>query len=259
MKTIGLDPLLIQLGNLRNVITKYVHWIRFFCIGYAIFFLIGQIFYANSVFSGVCGLMIFLLVDKYKEHIKAKRIRILRNQFCDLLYSLSASIATGRQLSGALQEAYKDLGYVYQPNTPMMEELRYMTKSIADNRESEESLLAGFAQRTEVVDIRNFVDVYLSCRVTGGDMNQVISNASQILLEKMAIEREIKVMTSQKQFEGKIISAMPVLVIVFLNLVSPDYLENLYMTLAGRVIMTVALIGIATAYFLTEKITNIEG
>lgn len=259
MKTMDYVKTYKHFINLKNGISKQIHWVRFFGIGYAAFFIIGQIFYANTLFSGICGLVVFLLIDKYKEYLMAKRIKILRNQFCDLLYSLSASIATGRQLSAALQEAYKDLGYIYLPNTPMMEELRYMTKSIAENRESEESLLAGFAQRSGVVDIRNFVDVYLSCRVTGGDMNQVISNASQILLEKMAIEREIKVMTSQKQFEGKIISAMPVLVIVFLNFVSPGYLANLYITLAGRIIMTVALIGIAIAYFLTEKITNIEG
>jgi tight adherence protein B len=259
MKIMDYITMNIKFDNLKKRLSIHVHWVRFFGIGYVSFFLMAQIFYANTLFSGICGLIIFLLIEKYKKYLKAKRIKILRNQFCDLLYSLSASIATGRQLSAALQEAYKDLSYIYQPNTPMMEELKHMTKSIAENRESEESLLAGFAQRSGVVDIRNFVDVYLSCRVTGGDMNQVISNASQILLEKMAIEREIKVMTSQKQFEGKIISAMPVLVIVFLNIVSPGYLENLYITLAGRMIMTVALIGIAIAYILTEKITNIEG
>lgn len=242
-----------------KTIFRYAHWLRFFTAGYAILFAVGQIFYGNLGFSIVCGLTVILFIDKYKQYLEKKRIRILRNQFRDLLYSLSASVATGRQLPSALQEAYINLGYVYNQNTPMMEELKYLTKSIVENRVSEEELLTGFAQRSGVEDIRNFVDVYLSCRVTGGDINQVISNASEILMSKMSIERDIKVMTSQKQFEGKIISAMPVLVILFLNLASPGYLETLYCTMAGRLIMTVALAGIFTAYLLTEKITNIEG
>lgn len=249
----------ISIRTVKQQIYLHAHWIRFILTGYTLIFVIGQIFYGNIGFSAVCGLTVFLLIDQYKKYLHKRRTAILRNQFGDLLFSLSASVATGRQLASALQDAYVNLGYVYKSNTPMMEELKYMTKSIAENRDSEETLLIGFAQRSQVEDIRNFVDVYLSCRVTGGDINQVIANASEILMQKMSIERDIKVMTSQKQFEGKIISAMPVLVILFLNIASPGYLENLYCTLEGRFIMTIALAGIVTAFVLTEKITNIEG
>jgi len=237
----------------------YTHWLRFVLIGYASLFAVGQIFYGNIGFSTICGLTVFLLFDKYRNYLNTKRARVLRNQFSDLLYSLSASFATGRQLSSALQDAYSNLGYVYKANAPMMVELKYMTKSIAENRDTEEAILSGFAHRTGVEDIRNFVSVYLTCRETGGDINQVITNASEILMQKMSIEREIRVMTSQKQFEGRIITAMPILIIMFLNIASPGYLENLYCTLFGRMVMTIALVGIASAYLLTEKITNIEG
>lgn len=235
-----------------------IHWLQFLVIGYASFFTIGHIFYGSIGFSAVSGLLIFLFIDQYKNHLAKKRNREMRNQFCDLLYSLSASVATGRQLPSALQEAYVNLGYVYKAKTPMMMELKYMNKTIVDNRDSEELILTGFADRSSVDDIRNFVSVYLTCRTTGGDINQVIANASEILMQKMSIEREIRVMTSQKQFEGKIISAIPVIIIMVLNLASPGYLENLYCTLQGRLIMTIALAGIVIAYFLTERIMNIE-
>lgn len=240
-------------------LNKYTHVFRFILIGYISFFAIGQIFYGNIGFSAICGLTVFLLLDKYKHQINKKRTNALRNQFGDLLYSLSASVATGRQLPSALQDAYINLSYVYKSNSPMLLELKYMTKSIAENRESEETILSGFAQRSGVEDIRNFVSVYLTCRATGGDINQVIANASEILMQKISIEREIRVMISQKQFEGKIISAMPIIIILFLNIASPGYLENLYCTLSGRLVMTVALAGIFCAYILTEKITDIEG
>lgn len=242
-----------------STLLMYIHWIRFILFGYASLFTMGQIFYGNIVFSAICGLTVFLFLDKYKNYLSKKRARALRYQFGDFLYSLSASIATGRQLASALQEAYINLGYVYKANTPMIIELKYMIKCIAENRESEELLLTGFAQRSGVEDIRNFVSVYLTCRTTGGDINQVISNASEILMQKISIDREIRVMISQKQFEGKIISAMPIIIIMLLNIASPEYLESLYCTLPGRLIMTVALVGILSAYVLTEKITNIEG
>jgi tight adherence protein B len=238
---------------------QHAHWVRFIIAGYALLFCIGQIFYGNIGFSTIFGLIVFLLINYYKNYLHTKKTKTLRDQFGDLLYSLSASVATGRPLTIALQEAYISLGYVYKPSAPIMEELRYMTKAIAENRDSEAKILSGFAQRSGVEDISNFVEVYLSCRVTGGDINQVIANASEILIKKMSIEREIKVMIAQKQFEGKIISAMPVIIILFLNITSPSYLENLYCTLTGRIIMTISLVGILMAYLLTQKITNIEG
>ncbi len=237
----------------------YNEWFRFITLGYASLFTIGQIFYGSIGFSAVFGFTIIFFVEQYKDYLHMKRTRVMRNQFGDLLYSLSASIATERQLSTALQEAYVNLSYVYKPNTPMIIELKYLTKSISENRDCEETLLSGFAKRSGVEDIRNFVNVYLTCRETGGDMNQVISNASEILMQKMSIEREIRVMVSQKKFEGKIISVMPVLIIMILNIVSPGYLENLYCTIGGRLVMTTALFGIFVAYKLTEIITNIEG
>lgn len=251
------------MSNLKHFksqkIHRYTMWVKFVFIGYVSLFTVAQIFYGSIGFSAICGLSVFLFIDQYKNYLKSRRTRIMRNQFGDLLYSLAASVATGRQLSSALHEAHTNLSYVYKSNTPLMVELKYLTKSIAENRDSEENLLSEFAIRSGVEDIRNFVNVYLSCRETGGDMNQVIANASEILMQKMYIEREIRVMTSQKKFEGKIISAMPVLIIMFLNIASPGYLENLYCTISGRLVMTVALIGIVTAYKLTEKITNIEG
>jgi tight adherence protein B len=79
-----------------------------------------------------------------------------------------------------------------------------------------------------------------------------------MLIDKIGIEKEIKTLTSQKRFEGKLISAMPVVVILFLNIASPAYIEILYTSFNGRVIMTAALAGILYAYRMTLKLTKIE-
>jgi tight adherence protein B len=240
-------------------LTYQREWLAFYLVGYAGFFTVGQIFYGNLIFSSIFGLIIILLSERHKRFLEQKRKNQMRQQFSDLLHSLAASVATGRQLPTAIQEAHENLGFIYHENTPMMVELKLMTKSFAENRDSEEHILSAFADRSKVEEIENFVEVCLTCRVTGGDLHQVIMNASYILMEKISIEREIRVMISQKKFEGKIISIMPILVISSLNLTSPGYLDNLYHTLAGRMVMTVALLGMFAAYVLTEKITNIEG
>lgn len=231
---------------------------NFLMVAYLFLFMISMLFYHSILLSFACGFLSLFLIEFYRKHLMEKRKEMLFAQFKDLLYSLSASIATGRQMTEALAEALENLKLIYKEDTPMVMELHYIVKSTGENRGNEEELLVGFAKRSGLEDIRDFVDVYLACRETGGNMEEVISHAGEILTDKITIEREIKTLTAQKQFEGNIITIMPIAVIFFLNVFSPDYLEAMYITIGGRLIMTLALAGIGIAYYMTLKLTKIE-
>jgi len=221
-------------------------------------FVIFYIFYQNILLSLLSGFLLPICMKYYAAERRAKRKEFMALQFRDLLYSLSASFAAGRHMSDGLREAESNLKLVYDGNTPMLREISGILSKLDESRASEEEVLKDFAQRSAVSDIQGFIDTYLICRMTGGDINSVISKASAMLIEKIGIEKEIKTLTAQKCFEGRIISAMPVIVILFLNIASPGYIEILYSSFIGRVIMTVALAGIAYSYFLIMKLTKIE-
>ena len=225
---------------------------------YIILFVVAYIFYQSVAVSVLAGAFIPLCVKYYAESMRVKRVELLIAQFRDFLYSLSASFSAGRDMRDGLAEAKVNLMLTYDENTPMIHEISDMLNKIDKSRAPVEAVLKDFALRSSVSDIENFVDSYLICRVTGGDTNRVISKASLMLIEKIGIEKEIRALTSQKRFEGKLISAMPVAVILFLNIASPGYVEALYTTFMGRVVMTVALAGIAYAGYLAMKLTKVE-
>jgi len=129
---------------------------------------------------------------------------------------------------------------------------------VDESRASEDQLIKDFAYRSGIEEIINFADVYAICRTTGADVGQVVLKASEILVDKMSIVKEIKTITAQKKFEARIISLMPFVLIIFLNFVSPVYLTCMYQTLAGRLIMTIALAGIAISYYIMNIITEVE-
>lgn len=232
--------------------------VRVVLAAYIMIFFICMLFYHSLLLSAVCGTASVFLLDPCRKYMARKRRALLVRQFKDLLYSLAASIATGRHMTEAMAEGAENLRMIYDENSPLVRELGYIVRCAGENRGNEETLLVDFAQRSGSEDIRNFVDVYLACRETGGDMGRVISGASEIIADKMAVEREIKALTSQKQYEGSIITAMPLAVVLFLNVFSPDYLESMYTTLEGRLIMTLALGGIILAFYMTRKLIRIE-
>lgn len=230
----------------------------FFMVGYISIFTVLYLFYHSILFSITGGFAICLLSGLYSQWKAEKRRAFLTTQFKDLLYSLSASIAANLQMPQALQGGLESLRLLYDEDTPLIQELKYMVRNILENKESDIRLLLDFANRSHCEDINNFVQVYMTCRAMGGDLENVLKNTTEILVDKINIEKEIRTLTVQKKFEGNIISTMPLVVILFLNFFSPEYLQPLYLTVSGRMVMTAALAGIGGAFYLTKRITEIE-
>lgn len=220
--------------------------------------LTGLLFY-KSLIPVIGSLLIYRPARKAYESFMARRRKdALRLQFRDFLYSLSSSFATGRHMEESLTEAKKELGSIYGPFDYMMQEIDAILHSIRDLGESDIIALDDFAARADMEDIYIFVQVYRACRETGGDMVSAMNKCAAVIGEKITIENEIRTMVSQKKYEGRIITAMPVVIIVFLRIMSPEYLDVMYESLAGRFMMTLALLATAGAYVLIERITDIE-
>jgi len=231
---------------------------KFILICYMGVFAIIYLFY-NSIWLSLLSFILYPLFKKpYIRYIERQRIKNLQNQFRDLLYSFSASFAAGRQMTEAIVEAKKTLEEMYPKDAPIVAELTIMTGQLKEAKETEERVLVEFASRCKIPDITTFVDVYVTCRSTGGNMERAILRTVKVLLEKMEIQEEIRVMTSQKKLEGKIITTLPFLILILLRVTSPTYLAILYETLMGRLMMTGSLLLIYVAYIFIEKITTIE-
>ena len=230
----------------------------FFAAGYLAAAALIFLFYHSLILSAVSGLLVVKLKPYYETYRARQRMQKLNLQFKDMLYSLSASIAAGRQMAEALVEAADSLSVMYKADEPIMMELNHMKRCIIENNESDRELLADFAARSCCEDIRNFVQVYIICRSMGGDLEKIIARTSAILTDKMNIEREIKAVTAQKKFEGRLIALMPVAMLLILNLLSPSYIVPLYSGLPGRLIMTGCLGAGLWGLQMMEKISNVE-
>jgi len=231
---------------------------NFLLCAYLLFFCITYLFYDSIVAAFLSGALAFVGIDLYRNYLKNKRKAVLKNQFRDLLYSLSSSFASGRQITESIGEAILNLEANYDRNAPILIETNRMYSSLHDARASEEAVLSDFAMRSGVRDIINFVDVYIICRTTGGNLEKAVMDSSRILMEKIEIDEEIRLMTVQKKFEGRIICLMPLVVILFLRLASPEYIQVMYESITGRIVMTISLGCIVYAVCLIKKITDIE-
>ena len=222
-------------------------------IGAAVF-----LFYHSLILSIIAGGCILWLAPLYEDFMVLRRYEKLDIQFKDLLYSLSASVAAGRQMGEALIEADSNLKLIYRDEDLIMVELSHMCTCIIENNESDAALLIDFADRAHSEDISNFVQVYITCRDLGGDLEQIIQRTAGILNDKMTIRREIKSITAQRKLEGRMIAMMPVIMLALLNIASPSYIAPMYETFIGRLIMTFCLAASCWAIWMMEKLSSVE-
>jgi tight adherence protein B len=231
--------------------------------GYFLVFMIGSVAMGWLFYKSLlAAIPLFIVSLAYKKHyersLARNKQRELLGQFKDLLYSLGASFGSGRQMSKALLEAEKNLEITYGKKSLLLSELSLINRKISSELQREESVLEDFAKRTGLEDVIDFFNSYFICKESGGDMGKLINTAANSIIEKIELENEIEVLVSKKKFEARILTVVPVVLILFLQLSSSDYLSILYVTAMGRIVMTAALALMAFSYYLSSKITQID-
>jgi tight adherence protein B len=251
--------------NIKSIPASYAEYdlsmrekIRFLLLCIPGLMAAGYLFYHSILLSLLLSFLSCPGLRLYRTHLAERRRRELKDQFRDVLYSVSASVSAGRHVPEALHEAAHNMRLIYREDSLIVQELDYMVKLMKEYRESEEEILKDFAVRTGIEDISDFVDIYLTCRETGGDLIRVLEKTSEIIMDKITIEKEIHAITVQKRFEARILTGIPFIILIFLHLVSPDYLSAMYEGAEGRILMTAALGGIGFAYYWGMRLTDIS-
>lgn len=199
---------------------------------------------------------IFYLKFKKSKLIEERKWK-LNLEFRDSIMSISAALNAGYSIENAMREAIVDLKILYGDYSLIVNEFEYMVSQIKMNQTIEDVLLE-FANRSDLEDIYNFAEVFITAKRTGGDLIKIIRTTSKVIGDKIDVKREIKTLVTAKQFETKIMNMIPLGIILYMWVFSPGFLDPLYHNILGILIMTSALVIYCIAYLLSKKIINIQ-
>ena len=219
---------------------------------------LSVLLYHNIFFSLVLLFFYIKIQEIYAEYMLARRKRALAEQFKDFLFILSTSIGAGRGMRDAIGEAIPGIVGIYGENAILSRELKNMHKRMSIGNEEDVTVLNDFAKRSASEDIVDFMIIYSTCKTTGASLVEALNKAASVIIDKMTIENEIRTMANRKKNESIILFVMPFIVVLFLNLFSPEYIAPLYESYIGRVIMTMVVAADIFIYSVMQKITNVE-
>lgn len=223
-----------------------------------VLFAVGYIFYHNVILAGILAVFSVKFPKIRTKQIIERRKNQLNLQFKDMLYSLSSALSVGKSVESGIRDSLQDLKVIYpDPQTDIILELEYILRGLGMNNTIED-MFSQFAERAHLEDIENFVDIFVTCKRTGGDLIEVMRSTSNTIGEKIEIKQEIETMISGKKFEFNVLMVMPVVMVLFLSVTSADYMSAVFTTIAGRLAMTVAIIIFVIAYFVGARIMKIN-
>lgn len=225
--------------------------------GMLIVLAVGILFYRSFLGVILCLPITMFYFKQEKEKAIRKRKEKLNIEFKDAIISLQGALNSGHSIERAFSEILKDLSLVYKAESLIIKEISYINNMIRMNQ-TVESALSDFARRSKMEDIMNFADIFVIGKRTGGNIIDIIQNTSKSISEKIEVSRDIRTLFAAKVYESKIMKLMPFIMIGYLSIFSPEFLNPLYHNIQGIIIMTILLIIYIATFIWINKILEID-
>jgi tight adherence protein B len=114
-------------------------------------------------------------------------------------------------------------------------------------------------ERVPSPDLRVLVTAILVQKETGGNLVEILDRTVFVIRERLRIQGEIQVQTAQGRLTGWTLSALPVVMMVLLNLVNPGYSAILFQDPLGRKLLyACAVLLLAGAFTIRRLVNGIE-
>jgi tight adherence protein B len=151
---------------------------------------------------------------------KAKaRIEKLEEQLPDAIEMMVRSLRVGHPLTSAIAMVAKEM------SDPLGSEFGTIADEAAYGRNITESLSA-FAERIDNQDLR-FLAVAVSIQQSsGGNLAEILDGLAKVIRGRFQLYRRVVAITAEAKFSGTFLSMFPVLGLVGMLVIRPNYFDN---------------------------------
>ena len=230
-----------------------LQWLKTIGIWAGIAFLFAFFFYRSVlVFVLILALFPFFLKLQKKRYIRERKWN-LTIQFADSLLGISTALQAGNSVENAFRKTYFEMKNLHGEKSDIVKEFYIILKGL-ENNITLESLLRDFANRCEVEAIVDFTDIFVVGKRSGGNLRDMITASCNAITERVEMQREFRVLLSSKQFEMRVMSAVPFGILLYIGSTSKGFFDCLYHNPAGIMLMTLLLIVYCFAYLWGMKI-----
>jgi tight adherence protein B len=219
--------------------------------------LIAWLFYSSPVAALLFPVVGYVNGKRRKEaEVKARTARFYE-EYRELLSAVSAALENGLSVENGFREAEKTLEMLYGADAMLRADLHTLNHKVAV-RVPVEQAFAEFAEAHPYEEVRDFAKIFGFGKRMGGNYLSNLRRSIAKMEESIEVRQEIATNLAEKRLELRVMSVMPLGILGYIRLSSPDFMEPLYHNVLGYGVMSGCLAVYALCLFFGKRIVEIE-
>ena len=187
----------------------------------AAFFVLGFAIQQNLLVALIAAAIGFVLPLTYVRIRQGKRLRAFNAQLPDVLDQMVGSLRVGYGLSQSVEWVGR------QMPDPAGAEFNRVVREMQLGWSLPEALNS-MVQRMVSDDLALIVTAIEIHHETGGRLADILETVGHTIRERVRVQREINVLTSQQRYSGYVLLVMPIALAGVLMVLSPEYEGQLF-------------------------------
>lgn len=179
------------------------------------------------------------------------RIDLFERQFLESLGIAARALRAGHPLVGAFESISTEIG---EPVGTLFGEICQEQALGLDLRDS----IRRVADTARNMDLKLFSTAVSIQMTSGGNLADVMDSLSTVMRMRLRMNRRIRVLTASTRMNRNTLLAIPVLLFVFLNIVSPEYISVMYTTSLGRILLAATVAGMLFGAWVMAKLSELK-
>jgi len=217
--------------------------------------LLGWFFAGRDLLGGLIGAVIGLILPwVYVRRQQGQRLVKFDTQLPDMLNLMVNGLRAGYSTMQAMEAVSKELP------APICDEFRRVVQEMQLGVPMEKAL-DNLLRRIPSPDLDLLITAINVQREVGGNLAEILDTISFTIRERVRIKGEIRVLTTQTMYSGKMLSLMPVVVMLALYFLNREYMMEFFTPeagICGIIALSVAGLMIISGYFVMQKLSQIE-
>jgi tight adherence protein B len=148
-----------------------------------------------------------------------KRLSMIEEQLPDAVELMVRSLRVGHPFSSAVSIVAKEVA------DPLGSEFGVIADESAYGREISDSLKA-LAERMDMQDLRFLAVAVTIQQQAGGNLAEILDGLSKVIRSRFKLFRRVKAITAEAKWSGMFLSGFPVLALIAISVVKPDYYDS---------------------------------
>jgi len=167
----------------------------------------------TSVMMGVGGVYLWI------SRKATQRMNLISEQLPDAVELMVRSLRVGHPFSSAINIVAKEV-----PD-PLGTEIGIVADETAYGRDMGETLKA-MAERLDNQDLRFLAVAVTIQQSSGGNLAEILDGLAKVIRARFRLFRRVNAITAEAKWSGNLLSGFPILALIGINLVQPNYFDD---------------------------------